>query len=552
MITLLHTIQNINNGKIEDDIPPLNGGSSEVHQVYNSFAKLFKTVRISNTAFFSGNLQWAYHFTSDALQLYRKVHDQKAIGIASNNLGNTLHAMHHQKLRGLKKSMEANGSWTTEAALKYFDEAVNIAHQEFDAESLEETKADFAQQLADRLFNRGLFHLLIKDDADAPENAKDRGYEDIGKARGLDYDVKDFWLERKLLLKKSASYFSRVLRRIHGLVDFHSDEALREVWNVTELIEDADQLLFAAWKEPSAPLFDDLSRVGRLQQLEATVVRYEFCNGNTAEAARMAMRMFAEDEYLLECSFTLCATALVEYHRGSDPAPWSSATAKSARADLRKMLKSCKHASLDIGKCFVFNFELSERWEGDPILAKINTNCLRLLNDYCSRDDFVGLVAQSAEGELTRELAPKGKDFEQQQAALNLASLSTSERYFPAFPTGVQMVVDAAASTDNDSFILLMTDGYSWDSEAYASTKEQIELLNSERNTTIHAIILGIDVEEDWIIEQCKMISTVSKKSLYMDVTLENIHEAFDTIAGLLGGHVLDSVCMQGVTMEKF
>lgn len=60
MLVLLCIVRSINQGKIEDDIPPLHGGSSEVHQVYNCFSKLNKIVRISNVAFFSGNLVFAY------------------------------------------------------------------------------------------------------------------------------------------------------------------------------------------------------------------------------------------------------------------------------------------------------------------------------------------------------------------------------------------------------------------------------------------------------------------------------------------------------------
>jgi hypothetical protein len=552
MITLLRTVRNINSGNIEDDIPPLHGGSSEVHQVYNSFAKLCKIVRVSNTAFFSGNFQWAYHFISDALKLYRKIDDKKAIGIACNNLGNTLYSMRYERARTLAPRTEFGENWTSEAALEHFDEAVQSAQIEFDAETVEELKADFAHQLADRLFNRGLFYLLIREDENAPENAQERGYQDIAKARGLDYDVKDLWLERKVLLKNSGAYFNRLLRRIHGLVDFHSDEGLREVWDTKELVEDADQLLFAAWKEPAAPLFAEISRVGRLQQLEGAVIRYEFCAGNKGEAARLAMRMFAEDEYLLEYSFIQGATALLGFLRGNHSSPFASKTVASARADLRKMLGSCKNSSLDIGKCFVLSLEMSERWEDNPILEKINVNSLRLFDEYCGKDDYVGLVAQSPEGELTMELAPKANNADQQRETLDLATLSTSERAFPAFPIAVQMIVDAAASTDNDSYIVLLTDGFSWDSEACASIKRQIERLNRERKTAIHVIILGVDVEEDAIIEQCKMMTTVSKTSFYVDVTLETIDEAFDTIVGLLGGHQHATSCMQGLTMEKF
>jgi len=62
MLVLLRIVNTINKGKIEDDIPPLLGGSSEVHQVYSCFSKLYRIVRISNVAFFSGNLPFAYRY----------------------------------------------------------------------------------------------------------------------------------------------------------------------------------------------------------------------------------------------------------------------------------------------------------------------------------------------------------------------------------------------------------------------------------------------------------------------------------------------------------
>jgi len=62
MLVLLCIVQSINKGNIEDDIPPLHGGSSETNQVYNCFAKLYKIVRVSNGAFFSGNLGFAYRY----------------------------------------------------------------------------------------------------------------------------------------------------------------------------------------------------------------------------------------------------------------------------------------------------------------------------------------------------------------------------------------------------------------------------------------------------------------------------------------------------------
>lgn len=363
VITLLSIVRSINARSIEDDIPPLQGGSSEVQQVYNSFSKLYKIVRISNFAFFSGNFAFAFRIINEALGLYRKIGDEKAIGIACNNLGNTLHAMCSNAHGGESNRLDGRlpldccerlpGECIVKMAKERYDEAISIARSQLALASSDEQKADFTQQLADRLFNRCLFLLLVADEACAPEDSRQTALSDIEQVRQMDYELKEFWLERKLLLQRSSDYFYRLLRRCSGLLDFYSDDQLREIWNPTELVEDADRFLFAAWDQPMAPLFEQISRIGRLQQLECVAMQLDICRGRQILAARLAMRMFAEDEYLLESSFAVSASVLLNLIRDDDdwPGGWTSKT-KAVRADLRKMLRRCKETRLDIGKSF--------------------------------------------------------------------------------------------------------------------------------------------------------------------------------------------------------
>ena len=129
MVTLLQVVQAINVNRNESGIPPMKGGSSEVVQVYHLFSKLYKIVRGSNVAFFSGNLAWAYNFINEALKLFRKVGDEKAIGIACSNLGNTLHAIRHDEviLNETKKLPYMEGM--SEMALDRYDEARLFDHR---------------------------------------------------------------------------------------------------------------------------------------------------------------------------------------------------------------------------------------------------------------------------------------------------------------------------------------------------------------------------------------------------------------------------------------
>jgi hypothetical protein len=543
MIVLLKVVQNINSGEIENDIPPLNGGSRELYQVYNSFSKLYKVMRISNTAFFSDKLNWAYHFLCDALQLFRKIGDEKAIGVACNNIGNTLFAM---AVQGIKP--EEEDTCNKHNALVYYNEAIEIGQREFDRATASELKADFAQRLADRLFNRSLYLLHIQNDETAPTNARELALVDLAKARDLDYDVRDFWLEKKLLLRHSEECFSRLLRRIHGLVEHYNDEELRRIWDAKEMVDEADRFLFAAWNEPTAPLFDSVNRVGRLQELETAAVLLELKMGNNMEAARLAMRMFAEDEQLLECAFAGSANALLRLVREENP--WTPMTVMSMRSDFRRMLRGCRRASLDLGKCMIFAIELNERWEGGPLLKQVNANCLSLFDNKCDREDHVGVVAYTVRGDQTLELRVKQQHEEHQRAMLDLATTSTSESVCPALPFAFQMVVDSGASADKDSYILLLTDGFSWDSDSYMDIKWQIERMNRERATTIHIIVLGLDVEDEEVVEQCKALCTVSKASYYLDITnCDNLDSVFASVGALISGQ--KSKRLRSITMER-
>ena len=445
-------------------------------------------------------------------------------------------------------------------AKERYDEAISIAHQQLDEAPSDEEKAEFTQQLADRLFNRALFLLLVSNEECSPEDARGTALSDIRNVRRMDDDVREFWIDRKLLLGRSADYFLRLLQRAFGLLEFYGDEELRSYWDANDLVGDADRFLFAAWDQPSAALFKQISRIGRLQQLEALAMRLDLCRGRTEEAACLAMRKFAEDEYLIESSFVMSATVLLTVLRDDSEwsGAWTSKAKSSVRADLRKMLRSCKEANLDIGKCLVFAMEINERWHAHPLLERINVRCLELYDECCLSDDYMGLVAYTTHGDLNVQLGIKAENEARQRTSLDLATTTTSEQVCPSFALAMQMLIDSPASGENDSFVVVLTDGYSWDSDFSTQTtiKAQIDRLCYDRQTKIHVIILGMDVEEEEVVEQCKMMCTLSKHSLYVDIDEDNVDDIFDEVGALIRGetskHGRARVNSQGLTMEKF
>jgi len=130
---------------------------------------------------------------SDALKLFRKIGDEKAIGIACNNLGNTLHAVCKQQKFVGECCNRIPGICALNTALQHYDESILIAQNHLNEAFGDEQKAEFTQQMADRMFNRAMFLLLIASDKCAPPNARMMALSDIEKVRRMDDDVKDFW-----------------------------------------------------------------------------------------------------------------------------------------------------------------------------------------------------------------------------------------------------------------------------------------------------------------------------------------------------------------------
>jgi hypothetical protein len=127
MIVLLRTVKAINKNSIDHEIPPLHGGSREIHQVYACFAKIVRAVQMSNTAFFSGDLTWAFDFINDALHLFRMMENQKAQGIACSNLVNTLQAMYHSGMYADNFCSMNNGKCYIKWTIDNYNESIEIS-----------------------------------------------------------------------------------------------------------------------------------------------------------------------------------------------------------------------------------------------------------------------------------------------------------------------------------------------------------------------------------------------------------------------------------------
>ena len=559
MSTLLYIVKGVNGGRIEDDIPPLTGGSREFDRVYNSFAKLYKAVRVSNQAFFSGNLNSAYHMMQDALELFRKIDDDKAIAIAHNNIGNVLLANHVDDFKNGPNCTMMDGSCRVASALEHFNEAIQMGTTEFEAGHPDDVMTELAQQLADRLFNRGLLYLLSIGDPCSPPNCVELGITDLARSRDLDKRVVEYWMLHRLALKQSDVYFDRILRRIHGLTllrNVHQD--IWQLWDVNDLVDEADRLLSAAWCEENAPIFQNLTRMGRKQQLEGAVIGMMLASHRDDEAARVGFRMLAEDEFMVENAFVSATDAVLRFlYKAEHDSRVKRRTTAEAKKDLKKMLKGCKRALPDIKKSVVLCFEIGDMLKDDPILKKFNRHCQSLYRT-CEESDYVGVVCAASDepgGRLTVELGRKKDEMEMQRQVIDRASKSTGGATVePCFPLALQMVSKKTAPSEGNSYILFVTDDTS-----SSLDEESVNLLlrlNEKRATKIHVIVISLEelAQEEQTSYQ-ELFCMVSPRSAFYSASYETISSVFAQVNALIfagGGGRQHKSIQSSITMQKF
>ena len=147
---LLEIVNRINDGTFSDALPEISGGSLESRKVYEAFERLFLVVRFSNQAFFSGDVHKAYAILADTLELFCNLNNRKAIGIASNNVGNILLQLEREMRAQSKEQSFENltyqGFSIRERALQRFDEAIQIGEEEYNS-APDDQIGDYAQQV---------------------------------------------------------------------------------------------------------------------------------------------------------------------------------------------------------------------------------------------------------------------------------------------------------------------------------------------------------------------------------------------------------------------
>lgn len=318
------------------DFPELKGGSREVTSVRSTFGKLHRLLRAANSAFFTGDLPKAYETLHDALVLFTKLQNKKAIGIASNNLGNVMLAMYRtMKKTGAPSIACLSDKETIDRGRRYFRRSINAGEEALERINNEEGWSEkyliFMQQLSNRYFNRAMFLLTVRDDHPYPSEAENQGLTDLSTCKDMDREVVDNGQTVGFKGDEDV-YFELLLSRIKGLLSLMR-MGYEDVWGIEELFEDAKTVLSTALQCPDHTLFRDLEAAGQMQRLDSALIEYYLLlaskakNGGGDEvvekraeeqeyvkkAAAIATRMLFDDDYVIGEAGLLALKALLDW-----------------------------------------------------------------------------------------------------------------------------------------------------------------------------------------------------------------------------------------------
>ena len=269
------------------EFPDINTGSYELVNVRKTFERLHTLVRAANSFFFAGDLSRAISTYHSASQLFKKLKNRKAIGVAQNNLGNSMLALYRTlKSTGVPRVCGLDVNTVVTKGETHYGKSIDAGEDDLkeinDSEGWSENYLVFMQQLSNRYFNRAMFLLAAYQDHHDPECMKEQGWTDLETCKNMDREVVDNG-DREGFKGGKDVYFDLLLSRIKGILvllrDGHKDE-----WDINELFVGAQRALQSALANPQDHvLFQDLEPAGQMQRLEGVLIEYHLLMASRAD-----------------------------------------------------------------------------------------------------------------------------------------------------------------------------------------------------------------------------------------------------------------------------
>lgn len=279
---------------------------------------LFRIIRSANIAFFNGELDFAYRVLTDALRLFRRLDNKKAIGIASNNLGNILLAIYREMTAAkLDKLFGLTREDIVSLGVAHFHDAIQLGEKAYDEfyeqQGWSPSCLDFMQHLSNRYFNRGLFLLHVKGDHKNSTEIEQLGMRDIQIASDMDHEVVAYGEEIGWGSDDRAEKrFNVNIIRLRGYNILY-ELGYKHDWGAEELIQETVDIVQEEVKIPHSDFFLNMSLAGRLQDLEIQLMRYHSIHGDLETAAKIAVRMLIEDERVFKEAMIQALDVLIKF-----------------------------------------------------------------------------------------------------------------------------------------------------------------------------------------------------------------------------------------------
>jgi hypothetical protein len=317
--------------------------SKEIVTFSYTMEMLYMALRSANAAFYAGALEAAYLVFVDALRLFKRLDNKKAIGIASNNLGNAMLAIYREmELENLHEVAGLSKKKVLVKGIAYFHESIQLgekAYDEFyDEQGWTPVCLDFMQHLANRYFNRGLFLLTVKESHETPKECERLGHRDLEIARDMDLEVIAYGEEIGWESSdRPEKLFDVKLVRLRGY-NILLSLGYPDVWETEELFDEAFEMIKTEAKRESSELFAAISVAGRLQEIETELMKFKLYKGEIDTAAKIAIRMLREDENVFIDAVAQAVDVLLKYLESDEGAKKASSTLKEELEDYRGML----------------------------------------------------------------------------------------------------------------------------------------------------------------------------------------------------------------------
>lgn len=321
MIYLLQLIVHINRINVDGSPPDVEVdrtyGSREIVNVVETMETLYKIVQSANVAYFAGDVEKAYYVLADAARLFKRLENCKAEGVANNNLGNTMLAFYRSiQDTGVDQVCGFSKREVIGKGMGYYHRAIQLGEKAYDgfyeAEGWSPSCLEFMQHLSNRYFNRAMFLLTVKDGHERPAELEELGFRDLQIAFDMDVEIVDQGTEVGWNVRGADKMFEVFLSRIRGHLSL-LEMGYEDKWELDEALEKAFDLLKTELRAASSPLFKEFSPAGRMQQIEAELIRYQILKDDLECAAQIAIRMLVEDETTLQEAQLKALGALVLY-----------------------------------------------------------------------------------------------------------------------------------------------------------------------------------------------------------------------------------------------